>query len=105
MKKLKLHDIRATANPSFDTMTREIGTYRDIVAAHLLVDGGGDLASITPNRKGSWYARFVFHEQRFTYLLKQRSSNVRDLALQITHERLWRITSQIDRASMEVCDE
>ena len=105
MKKLKLHDIRATANPSLDTMKKEIRAYHDIIASYLISDGGGDLASITPNRKGNWYSRFVFYEQRFTHLLKQKPSNVLELALQIIHERLWRITSQIDRASMEVCDE
>jgi hypothetical protein len=34
--KIKLHDIKATADPTIDTMSREIRSYHDIVAAHLM---------------------------------------------------------------------
>ncbi len=102
--KIKLHDIKATENPTVETMFREIHAYHDIVAAHLIADGG-DLASTVPNRRGSSYARFVWYERRFAELLKQNASTIRNLALQITHERLWSIASHLDRAAMEVCDE
>ena len=108
-KKFKLHAARL----NLPAMTREVRACHDLVAAHLLADGGDDLASITPNRNGGWYERYAFYEKRFTYLLKQKASvkqkasAVReDLALHIVLLKLRAITARLERASsMEVCDE
>lgn len=102
--KIKLHDIKATANPTVDTMSREIRSYHDIVAAHLMADGG-DIASIVPSRKGNSYEQFFWYERRFAALLKQNANAIRNLALQVIHVRLWSIASHLDRAAMGGCDE
>lgn len=102
--KIKLHDIKATADPTVDTMSREIRSYHDIVAAHVMADGG-DIESIVPSRKGNSYAQFFWYERRFATLLKQNANAIRNLALQVIHARLWSIASHLGRAAMEVCDE
>lgn len=87
----KLHDIKATCNPSQKTMIKEVTSYRNFMAGFALAEGG-DYSKTVPSRKAQCpVQRFKFYHMRFQTLLESVASPERDIALLILHDRLYRL--------------
>ena len=91
-----LHDLCATVNPKPQKMLQEVQEYRAVIRAHLLAVGD-DWDSVVPVRKANnVFQRFKFTSNRFDELLAAPGSKDRDLALNVLHEKMYRLCSAIE---------
>ena len=92
-----LHSLSARVNPTLEQMRKEIQDYRAFVRGHMMAIGLS-WESVVPYVKASCpYRRFRWASDRFDRLLDSvPDSETRHLALQVLHERMHSICTEIE---------